>query len=206
MTVFDRAKAKRKARRALGADCPQPLLMVTQLNAAALATLGAQAGNTQNTYVTAFIKSLKLFFAVGIPEPDRSTLETNIKLQFSLRKVPRVTYLSRIGNLHAEMAVVQHVVLNVGISKNQLANDLFVACSGKPVCADCCGWMVAHHINHGLVCSEKGSAQGWMHPLSGATYRGEADDDFTFTKSRKYQSSATLLNPDPRRVQSGGTT
>lgn len=203
-TVWDQAKTKRTDRRNEGINCQVVPALVNQLNAAALLTLGTAANNTNNTYVVAKLvrpnQQGDVFLALGIPVANRGALVLNLNNTLNLQlQLNDIVFLGRETNLHAEMSVVRHVCNTYQLNKGGLGNGtLTVACSGKPVCADCCGWMTRHGIHHGPNCSADGSSQGWMHPITGATFRGESDADFTYMKSSKYQQSATQLNPDPK--------
>ena len=160
------------------------------------------ADNTNNTYVIAYLASQNVYMAVGIPVSNRATLVQT--LNTNLRPNPLLTeqtvlWITRETNLHAEMAVVNYVCSQFALGKNNLAGDLTICCTGKGCCADCCGWMTRYRIDHGPVCNAEGSRQGWKHPLTGATFRGNGNE-FTYQKTSKYQGSATSLNKDPKRV------
>lgn len=195
MTVWSDAKTKRTNRRNAGNNCLVVPPLVTHIDNLTRLAIGAAANNTQNTYVVAYLASQNLYMGVGIPQANRGALALQLGVN-----VNAIAFLGRDINLHAEMAVVRYVCTTFGINKANLAGDLTVVCTGKPVCADCCGWMTKHGIGHGPVCSPKGSSQGWMNPLTGATFRGEKDEDFTYSKPSKYKGSATYLNPNPPGV------
>lgn len=201
MSVWSDAKDKRTARRAAGANCLVVPNLVNTLNGVAGLTLGAAAANTNNTYVVAYLASQDLYMAAGFPTANRGALVLNLNatLQIQLAATD-VVHINRITNLHAEMAVVRYVCNTYNIDKGALGGDLTVVCTGKGCCADCCGWMTRYNIDHGPTCNADGSDQGWMHPLTGATFRGEDDDDFTYSKSSKYKMSATYLNKNPKPV------
>ena len=75
------------------------------------------------------------------------------------------------AHLHGEMAIVQFVVNQLGVPKNQLgAAGLQIACIGKGVCPDCSGWMFRHGIPHSKT-RDTVASTGWTHPLSGAFYK-----------------------------------
>jgi len=201
MSIWTAAKDKRQQRRDEGRNCTAVPALVTQLDTAMKTALGEAANNTNNTYVIAYLASRNQYMAVGIPVPNRATLvqtlNTNLRLNPPLTD-PDILWLSRETNLHAEMAVVSHVCASFALGKGNLAGDLTVCCTGKGCCADCCGWMTRHRIDHGPLCNAEGSQQGWKHPLTGATFRGNGND-FTYQKATKYESSATSLNPNPKR-------
>lgn len=202
MSVWSDGKAKQDNRRNEGTNCTVVPPLVTQLDAAMNTALGSATSNTNNTYVLAYLNSQNLYIAVGIPVTNRATLMQT--LNTSLRPNPLLTsndvcWLTRPNNLHAEMAVVNHVCSTFNIGKANLAGDLTVCCTGKGCCADCCGWMTRYRIDHGPVCNAKGSNQGWMHPLTGAVFRGNGNE-FTYQKAGKYESSATSLSPNPKRL------
>jgi hypothetical protein len=202
MSTWTDAKQKRTDRRNEGANCTVVPALVTQLDTAMKTTLGQAANNTNNTYVIAYLASQNVYMAVGIPVPNRATLVQT--LNTNLRPNPLLTeetllWLTRETNLHAEMAVVNHVCATYALGKGNLGGDLTICCTGKGCCADCCGWMTRYRIDHGPVCNAEGSQQGWKHPLTGATFRGNGNE-FTYQKPSKYQGSATSLNKDPKRI------
>jgi hypothetical protein len=167
------------------------------MDTAARAALGAQANQTQSTFVVAYLQSRDAFLAFGIPLNKRAALANNLGVQPDF-----VTWVpaSGDGNLHGEMAIIRWLKDNdVVTDKSLLGGDLTVVCTGKPVCADCCGFMTKYGVVHGVSCGG-GSDQGWRNPYSGAVFRGEEERDFTYQKASKYAGSATMLNPNPRRL------
>lgn len=195
MSIWSDARTKRTNRRNAGNSCLVVPPLVTQIDNQTRLAIGAAANNTQNTYVVAFLASQNRYFGLGIPLANRGALAQQLGVN-----VDDIAFLGRDTNLHAEMAVVRHVWETFNIDKGALGGDLTVVCTGKPCCADCCGWMTKHGIDHGPVCSQTGSNQGWMHPLTGATFRGEKAEDFTYSKPSKYAGAATYYTKNPPRV------
>jgi hypothetical protein len=203
MTVFSEAWNKRAARRDQINTNPNSAAIHTANNltqamdAAARATLGVQAQHTQSTFVLAYLRTKDAFLAFGIPTNKRAVLAQNLRLDGPdyITWVPA----SGDGNLHGEMTIIRWLKDNgVVTDKSLLGGDLTIVCTGKPVCADCCGFMTKYNIVHGVQCGG-GSDQGWRHPYTGAAFRGETEADFTYQKSSKYRGSATLLTPNPTR-------
>jgi len=197
-TVLQDAIDKRAARRALvGQNGHLSNGTVATLAQAALVALGQAAHNTQLTFVVAQltdpITNQVHLMGFGIPVPNRATLAQQLNTQ--LAAMEWVT-TGGVANLHGEMSVVRYCCNTYALAKAQLAGNLHIACVGKPVCADCCGWMTRHAINHGVNCSAAGSSQGWTNPLTVANFRGETD--LTYMKSSKYVGAATWLNPNPK--------
>jgi len=200
MTVFSDALAKRAARRdqintgAHRVATHTPNALTAQIDAAARAALGAHAGNTQSTFVVAYLQSRDAFLAFGIPVNKRAALAQNFGLQ-----PDDITWVaaSGDGNLHGEMAIIKWLKDNDVITdKAQLGGNLTVVCTGKPVCADCCGFMTKYNVVHGVACGG-GSNQGWRHPYTDAAFRGETEQDFVYQKASKYLGSASRLFPNP---------
>lgn len=202
MSVWSDASDKRDRRRAEGASCTEVPALVKKLDHAMKAALGTAANNTNNTYVIAYLASQNRYMTVGVPVTNRDTLVQKLNTQLCIDpplKAENIEWLTREINLHAEMAVVNYVCNTFPLAKGDLAGDLTICCTGKGCCADCCGWMTRYRIDHGPLCSAKGSSQGWMHPLTGARFRGNGND-FTYQKAHKYGASATSINPDPKRL------
>jgi hypothetical protein len=198
-TVFDQAKTKRTNRRALvGANGHLSNGVVAALAAAATTAMGPAANNTQLTFVAAQLNHPVTgqvhLLGFGIPLANRPALA--LQLGTAVAAMDWVT-TGGVANLHGEMSVVRYCCA-LGLTKAQLAGNLFIACVGKPVCADCCGWMTRYNINHGVTCSHSGSSQGWANPLSGANFRGEDDSDFTYSKGSVYRGAATWMNKNPK--------
>jgi hypothetical protein len=199
-TVWDMAKQKRANRRAwVGDNGHLGNADVATIAAAAQQALGQTASNTQLTFVVARlvhpVTRQTHYMGFGIPVDKRPGLAQALHTQ-----VAAMDWVTTGGvpNLHGEMSIVKYC-LGLGLTKPQLGGALIIACVGKPVCADCCGWMPKHGISHGVNCSHQGSDQGWTNPGTLANFRGESDDDFTYSKSSKYESAATWLNKNPKQ-------
>jgi hypothetical protein len=194
-SVWNNALVKRANRRA-HANTPHAgnTTIMTAMIQAVQQVLGQQLQNTNNTYVLAYSHSFDVYVGVGIPVNRRAALAQ----QFGLA-VGDIPWLSANDvNLHAEMKVVRFFSEEVQnpLAKANLGGDVEIVCVGKPVCQDCCGWMTKHGIQHGPVCGGP-SNQGWQNPLSGAVFRGEKSEDFTYMKPKKYKSAATYYSKNP---------
>lgn len=92
------------------------------------------------------------------------------------------------AGLHAEMAIVQHVLKESGNPKGDawfLKYVLQIFCVGKPVCPDCAGWMNKHGIPHlslnsnddkieiQYACGKPSQGGQWRHPRTGAFFQSE---------------------------------
>ncbi|MBV6781637.1 nucleic acid/nucleotide deaminase domain-containing protein [Xanthomonas campestris pv. trichodesmae] len=194
MTLLDDAMVKRTNRRNAGAMCLVVPQLVTDINARLLLALGGGANITQNTYVVGYWATTQEWYGVGIPVANRPTVIAQLQTLPGGEGATagNIDWLGRPPLLHAEMTVVQHVINTHGVGKNHL-QPLTICCSGKPCCADCCGWMTRYAIAHGYNCTDKGSSQGWTHPITGAGFRGEKLSDFTYSKGNR---SASWLYPD----------
>lgn len=161
-----------------------------------LLTLAGKEKSTNSTFVIAYLLSCDAWMAFGIPEDKRDQLALNLGL--TSRKSINFVPTGSSTNLHGEMAIIKWLIDNEHVANaSSLGGDLTMVCVGKPICADCCGYMTKLGIVHGKVCGP-GSSQGWAHPTTGAIFRGETLQDFTYQKSSKYLSSATYLNQNPR--------
>jgi hypothetical protein len=203
-SVWNSALAKRANRRGQAVDTTAHAgaanahngntQIMTDMIQAVRQALGQQLQNTNNTYVMAYSHGFDVFVGVGIPVNNRAALAQQLGLA-----VGDVQWLSASDvNLHAEMKVVRFFCEEVQnpLAKANLGGDLEIVCVGKPVCQDCCGWMTKHGIPHGPVCGGP-SNQGWQNPLSGAVFRGEKNQDFTYLKSKTYKSAATYYSKNP---------
>lgn len=195
MPVWDDAKVKRVNRRNAGAGCVFVPPLVTQMNAALLAAVPNAAQNTESTFVLGYWATTNDFYGVGVPVGNRAALAGQLALLPAPYNAAALTHIGRPSNLHAEMAVVQYVVNQHGVAKGVLG-PLSICCTGKGCCADCCGWMCRYGIGHGPACNDTGSKQGWKHPLTGATFVGEKDRDFTYYKPGM-TGSVTQVQKDP---------
>ncbi len=79
--------------------------------------------------------------------------------------------------LHAEMALIRHLFsINLLSQGNEAqgaqALDLVVICLNANVCGDCSGWMNAHSIAHCPALATPKTSANWVHPRTGAAYRG----------------------------------
>lgn len=75
------------------------------------------------------------------------------------------------SHLHAEMAIIQYVVKNLGCAKDKLNEwGVEIACIRKGVCPDCSGWLNQHAVPHSDI-RKTVATTGWSSPLSGAFYK-----------------------------------
>lgn len=207
MSVWSNAEEKRKNRRAEGlahgAAAHAANAQLAALIAAANGVVGAAAaGNTQSTMVVARYIPDGTYYGVGIPVMHR----TGLNAAFGIGANDMIIRgYSTDANLHAEMKVVRKVCEDKGENKGSLGGNLVIACIGKEVCADCCGWLTRYNINHGGThnCSREGSNMGWRHPLTNANFRGEKEGQLQYTKSSKYVGTATAFNPNPKMKNTG---
>lgn len=113
----------------------------------------------------------------GIPAPDATTVLGVAQPYYELLQEQRIwilqdqTSVSGEANLHAEMAIVQFVRNQLGVSKGLLPYcGLQIACIKKGVCPDCSGWMTRHNIPHTWR-RENVAKLGWVHPLTGTFFK-----------------------------------
>lgn len=196
MPVWDDAKLKRVNRRNAGAGCVVVPPLVTQMDAALTLAVPGAAHNTESTFVLGYWATTNEFYGVGIPVANRGALAAQLALLPGPYNVAAISHIGRPANVHAEMAVVQHVIAQHAVAKLALG-PLSICCTGKGCCADCCGWMCRYGIGHGPACNDTGSKQGWKHPLTGATFTGEKDSDFSYFKPGM-SGSVTQNQKDPR--------
>jgi hypothetical protein len=75
------------------------------------------------------------------------------------------------SHLHAEMAIIQYVVKELGCAKDKLSEwGVEIACIRKGVCPDCSGWLNQHAVPHSDI-RKTVATTGWSSPLSGAFYK-----------------------------------
>ncbi len=202
--VLELAWRKRQERRARKDSEAGALLhvrndLVDHLASCALMTLGQKANDTQSTFVVACLGDKKSYLAFGIPVDKRDQLAQN----FGLGSKDEIRWVTSGGeaNLHGEMAIIRYLKKEKLVAeKANLGKSLTVVCVGKPVCADCCGFMTKYNIVHGTACGG-GSNQGWRHPFSEAVFRGEERIDFTYQKSSKFVESASHTVPNPKLIK-----
>ncbi|BCH21825.1 hypothetical protein MesoLjLc_14440 [Mesorhizobium sp. L-8-10] len=113
----------------------------------------------------------------------------DIIAQALVRVIGPIIVIETITNnqtgLHAEMAILRHFS-QLGISKYNMEDRVFIMCIGKPVCKDCAGYMNSQSIGHcslvsdgsmGLIqfsCGSVSTMGGgqWEHPFTGSVYIG----------------------------------
>ena len=80
------------------------------------------------------------------------------------------------SHLHAEMAIIQYIVKQLGCSKDKLHDwGVEIVCLRKGVCPDCSGWLNQHVVPHSDVRPQVAKL-GWSSPLSGAFYKYKGTD------------------------------
>jgi hypothetical protein len=96
------------------------------------------------------------------------------------------------AHLHAEMAIIQYVVKQLGCNKDKLSEwGVEIACIRKGVCPDCSGWLNRHVVPH-TVGRPTVATTGWSSPLSGAFYKRKGPE-LVYNKG--------LLNTDDSKKQ-----
>jgi hypothetical protein len=76
-----------------------------------------------------------------------------------------------LSHLHAEMAIIQYVVKELGCAKDKLSEwGVEIACIRKGVCPDCSGWLNQHAVPHSDI-RKTVATTGWSSPLNGAFYK-----------------------------------
>lgn len=191
MTYHQAAQLKQERRRAAAQATGQSLAgdRLNDLNTIGERLFGNVLGQSDREYETAavghFVGQLSHVLIVackGIDVPSLNAVQNAATPFFG--QIPDfgihllqdvVSYQSDEPNLHAEMAIVQRV-WQLGVPRSQIhLCGLQIACICKGVCPDCSGWMTRHNIPHTWV-RKNVASNGWVHPLTGARFKGKGND------------------------------
>ena len=126
----------------------------------------------------------------------------------SSESAPTVQYTaSPTAGLHAEMAIVSHVIAKTTNPKSavwDLGYILEIFCVGKPVCPDCAGWLNKHKVPHlslikgkdsveiQYACGKPSAGGQWVHPRTQALFQSEGN--LLEPKLNTWQKSGLSVN------------
>jgi hypothetical protein len=192
MTTYHEAAQIKQARRRNAAQAPGKGFAGDQLealNKIGEVLFGSVLGKSDRDYETAAVGHLVgrlsrilIVACKGVTAPSLQAVQNAARPFYG--DIPdfgvhilqdAVSLQSEEPNLHAEMAIVQRVV-GLGVTKNELPRcGLQIACIQKGVCPDCSGWLTRHNIPHTWT-RKTVATNGWVHPLSGAKYKGKGNE------------------------------
>jgi hypothetical protein len=196
-SVFSRANQKFLTRRQYATAPPTSPGSKAQMNIRTLAAALQEVDlgellpdDSRQTFAVGLYGGVSLIVAnKGVTNGQKYILTVQRKLTELLGDDTQVTNTAGVeAGLHAEMAIVEHLIVNAQNPKAAVWNLSYVLqifCIGKPVCPDCAGWLNKHKIPHlSLVrnreaveihyeCGRPSAGGQWKHPRTGALYQSE---------------------------------